>query len=102
MIITVHSRTNKKKKKKKTIKTNDYSNKYSDGKSLTVFYNKEDTTDVILSKRHLMFKILYYISLVILISIAIMSYLRIYHKDNKLVKWWIGIECLDTFVPDFD
>ena len=89
-------------KQNATIKTNDYSNKYSEGKSLTVFYNKEDTTDVILSKRHLMFKILYYISLVILISIAIMSYLRVYHKDNTLVKWWIGIECLDTFIPDFD
>lgn len=89
-------------KQNATIKTNDYSNKYSEGKPLTVFYNKEDTTDVILSKRHLMFKILYYISLVILISIAIMSYLRVYHKDNTLVKWWIGIECLDTFIPDFD
>ena len=84
------------------IETTEYSNKYKQGGTTKILYNQNDFNDVILKKKHLMFKILYYISIVILITISVMSYLRVYHRENTLVKWWIGIECLDNFIPDFD
>jgi len=84
------------------IETTEYSNKYPVGSITKILYNKNDFDDVILKKKHMMFKILYYISIFLLITISVMSYLRVYHKDNKLVKWWIAIECLDNFIPDFD
>ena len=84
------------------IETTEYSNKYPVGSIIKILYNKNDFNDVILKKKHFMFKILYYISIVLLITISVMSYLRVYHRDNTLVKWWIGIECLDNFIPDFD
>tara|TARA_B100000035_G_scaffold261214_1_gene232278 strand:+ start:610 stop:1185 length:576 start_codon:yes stop_codon:yes gene_type:complete len=84
------------------IETTEYSNKYKQGGMTKILYNKNDFNDVILKKKHMMFKILYYISIVLLITISVMSYLRVYHRDNTLVKWWIGIECLDNFIPDFD
>lgn len=79
------------------IDTNEYSNKYLEGTIVPISYNINNHSDVILHKKHMLFKVLFYIALVILIIIVITSYLRIYHRDNKFIKWWIGIECLDNF-----
>ena len=86
-----------KRKMKAVVRSPMDSNKLSIGMDIPIFYNKNDNSDIILSKKWNILKGALYVSVAFMFFIILTSYLRIYHSDSKIIKWLISVECADTF-----
>ena len=85
---------------KSTVEYTGYLEDYGVGDNIIVSYNKDDINDITIDKKIL--NIVMFVCLVIFLFTIIGTYLRIYHSDNSLIQFWIGMTCFNTFFGNRD
>jgi len=71
-----------------------YKNYYG-GQQIELEYYLENIQNSQLSKQDTKFFLYYIAACIALIYLCINTYVRVYHSDQKFVKYWIGFTCLD-------
>lgn len=71
-----------------------YLEDYQIGDDIDIMYNKDNYYDISKKQPNVMLLV---ISIIVLLLTAGGTYLRIYHKDNSLIQFWIGMTCFNTF-----